>query len=654
MTKLSITMLGRWEVQADDQAIAISSRKAAALLANLAYAPDRRRSREQLSHLLWPDCAEGGARTNLRQALKLLRRALEPAVPGAILAEGDTLCLEASKVEVDVVRFEALSGARDLRSLEDAASLYAGDLLEGFGTLTDPFHDWAMVEAVRLRDKAITCLSRLMERREAEGRTELAIEVGRRLLALDPLHEAVHRRLISNYLSAGQRGLAHAQFAHFRELLACELGIEPEPATAAILESRPPPCAGVDESATHAPKSILDADHAAVAVLRFASIGGDISDDCFRDGLCEELTTALSGWRSFPLVASTSTIPFDDRGRRPADLSADLGARYLVNGAVQRSGSRLRISVRLIDGASGRHLWAERINLSLGEIFEAQEEAARKIAAMVEPELERAECDRIRLKGTAELSAWECRLRGSAHLRRCTPDGTVAARRCFEDALRIDGAYSDAHAGLAKAHSQELLFRSSTDRNASLKHALEAGRQAVALDPYSSDAHLAYAAAQVWAGDVRLAIPETETAVALNPSNAHARMALGNRLDLLGESDRGIAEMENGLALNPRDPRRFSYMGFLARACVSTGRAAEALGWAAGAVRLRPDHADQHYRLAVCLANLDRFEEAEAALRECERLQPGFRRSQADWRPYSDDARNAVFFSGLQRCGLSV
>ena len=145
---------------------------------------------------------------------------------------------------------------------------------------------------------------------------------------------------------------------------------------------------------------------------------------------------------------------------------------------------------------------------------------------------------------------------------------------------------------------------------------------------------------------------ETEAAIELNPSNAHARLALGNRLDLVGRTVEGIMEMERSLYLNPRDPHRWAYMSFLARAHTDARHYEEALGWAQEGLQLKPDQPDQHFRLAVCLGHLGRAEEARGALARCERLRPGYVAKRAAWRPYADPSRNQHFFAGLRKLGL--
>jgi Flp pilus assembly protein TadD len=168
----------------------------------------------------------------------------------------------------------------------------------------------------------------------------------------------------------------------------------------------------------------------------------------------------------------------------------------------------------------------------------------------------------------------------------------------------------------------------------------------------SSAAHLCLGQAFIWAEDYDAAIAETEEAVRLNPYNAHARMALGNRWELAGRSREGIAEMEGSLRLNPMDPNRFACMGYLSRAYLRLGEPETALNWARRMVELKPDYPDAYFRLAACLAQLDRRDEACAALERSETLRAGFIEQRSAWRPYPDALGNERFFVGLRKHGL--
>ena len=658
MTDLNVTLFGGFNVRRGaDSGVVIPTRKARALLALLARHPGHRHTREAVAAMLWPDSAEPNARVNLRQALKLVRRALGGPGDAVIVSDGDALVLEAGAAEVDVELFERLHEAGETEALERAAALYTGDFLDGVTLADGPFAEWSMIERVRLRERALDVFSHLLAHRLEAGRPERAIEIALRLLAVDPMQEEVHRQLMRLYLEQGRRGSALEQYRACRATLERELGVRPEPETERLYReirrggSRAVLSASSRERPGPTPSRAVDPLLArpAVAVLPFANLSRESAQTYFSDGLSEDIITALAGWRCFPVIASSSTL--DCRGERD-DVSAvarSLDARYVVDGSVRRAGRRMRVTARLIEGEGGRHLWADRFDFDLHDILDVQEEAAHKIAALVEPELERAELRRIVTKRTEDLTAWDHCLRGTSLLHRRTPEANADARSSFERALGLDPEYSDAFTGLAFAHLRDIRVTVSGDRKALIAKGLEAARQAVALDRESSMAHLAHGEANVWAEKLDVAIPETELAIDLNPSNAAARMALGNRLDLAGRTEEGIAQMERSLQLNPRDPWGSNYMGFLARAHITLGEYETAWLWAQKAVQRRPDQADLHFRLAICLGHLDRADEARAALGECERLSPGFLASRKSWQPYAEATRNENFFAGLRR-----
>lgn len=665
MANLSVRLFGGFEVRRGaGPSIVIPTRKARALLALLARHPGKSHPRETLATMFWPDHGEPEARRNLRQTLKLVRRALEARGDAAIVGVGDALMLETETAEVDVALFEQLHQAGTSEAFERAAALYQGDFLEGVNLADGRFEDWSMVERVRLRERALDIFTRLLDGLpDAEG-TASAIDMALRLLALDPLQEQVHRRLMRLYLARGRRGAALEQYRVCRAILARELGVSPEPETERIHQEirrrqtriELPSSASEPPAEPGAPPPSRAVDpllaRPAVAVLPFANLSDDPSQTYFSDGLSEDIITALAGWRCFPVIASSSTRAFRDERHDMRAVADSLDARYVVDGSVRKVGRRMRVTARLIEGEGGRHLWAERFDFDLHDILAVQEEAARKIAAIVEPELERAELRRIVTNHTDDLTAWDHCLRGKSFLHHRTPDGNARARSSFERALGLDPGYSDAFTGLANSHLRDIRVAVSVDREALIAKGLGAARQAVALDPESSMAHLVFAEAHVWSERLDVAIPETELAIELNPSNAAARMALGNRLDLIGKTAEGVAEMERSLQLNPRDPLSPNYMAFLSRAHLTLGEHETACLWANKAVQLRPDQPDLHFRLAICLAHLDRAFEARAALDECERLLPGFLEGRRSWRPYAEASRNENFFAGLQRHGL--
>jgi DNA-binding SARP family transcriptional activator/Flp pilus assembly protein TadD len=662
MADLDVRLFAGFEVvQASGRALKFPTRKSRALLAVLSRHPGKRHGREALAALLWPESAEAQARANLRQALKQLRRALGDLRDAVIIADGDTLALQPGAVEVDVARFEARHAEGTPEALEEAVQLYRGEFLEGFSLREEPFSDWVTIERAHLRELALDALGKLSAHLAHAGETEQAIPLALRLVGLEPLLESAHR-LLMRLSAQGRRGAAVEQYRRCRDILRRELGTRPEPETEQLFQkirshkpqlvSTGPGIGPTDAAVTERLHEVISdplLQRPAVAVLPFRNLSGEPEQIYFTDGLSEDIVTALAGWRCFPIIASSSTCNYKHQSANAARIADDLGARYVVDGSVRRSGSRLRISARLIESDSGYTLWTDRFDFHLDDILVVQEEASQKIAAVVEPELERAELRRIVTKRTEDLAAWDLWLQGNAFLHRRTADGNAHARSRFEQALRLDPGYADAFTGLAYGYLQEIWDTSPDAREPVIEKGLEAARRAVDLDRDSSMAHLAVATAFVWAERFDIAIPETERAIELNPSNALARGGLGNRLDLIGRTEEGIVHLEAGLRLDPRSSNSWNFMGFLSRAYLSARRYENALDLAQRAVRLRPDLPMAHYRHAVCLGHLDRAEEACAALRQCERLSPGFLASREGWQPYADPDRNDHFFAGLRR-----
>jgi adenylate cyclase len=393
-------------------------------------------------------------------------------------------------------------------------------------------------------------------------------------------------------------------------------------------------------------------DRPAIAVLPFQNLSGDPDQEYFADGLAEDLITALSCMHSIPVIARNSSFSYKGQTVRVRDVAKELGARYLLEGSVRKAGGRVRVSVQLVDGDTGHHLWANRYDRPLDDVFAIQDDITLRVAIALQVELTEAELRKQSAQRTGSLSAWDHFLRGMSQLHRDRCDENELARGSFRAALEIDPAYGEAWAGLGWSHLNDYALKCADDVEASLESGYDAARKGVALDEGSALTHYVLSTAYVWREQLPLSFEELRRVLELNPYFARAHLALGNRLDLAGQPDDGIAGLRRALELNPRDPNRPQYMLFLARALTVQGAHDEALRWAASAVGLDLDNPDVQYRYAICLANLDRADEARAALARCEQLRPDFILKRRNWRPYSDDSRNDRFFAGMRRNGL--
>src|SRR5262245_46108183 len=232
MARLTLQLLGGFAVRlGSGQALSLGTRKAQALIAYLAVPPGRATSRDKLASLLWGDTGDEQARQSLRQTLVALRRALPASKPPILIADRDSLAFDPAAIEVDVQAFERQAAECSAKALDQAMTLYQGDLLEGFRVNEEPFEDWLRVERARLRQLAVETLTRLLAHQSRAGETERAVHTAARLLALDPVQEGVHRTLMRLYARQGRRGEALRQYQVCAGVLQRELRAEPEAET---------------------------------------------------------------------------------------------------------------------------------------------------------------------------------------------------------------------------------------------------------------------------------------------------------------------------------------------------------------------------------------------------------------------------------------
>jgi len=389
-----------------------------------------------------------------------------------------------------------------------------------------------------------------------------------------------------------------------------------------------------------------------IAVMPFKNLSGDPDQEYFADGLTEDIITAISYWRSFPVIARNSTFSFKGKSIRPKDVASELGARYILEGSVRKAGNRVRVSASLADADHGHELWADRYDRPLDDIFDLQDEITQKVAVAIGFQVERAEIARSSRMRNSDITAWDLLARGLPHFYEHTCEGNARAREFFEQAVVQAPGYSDGWAYLAWAYGHDLMIGCSLDRETTGRLGIEAGRRAVSLDENSALAHLALSSIYVWTGNAASGLDEAKLALDLNPNEVRAGFAVGNRLALAGRAEEGIAQIKAALALNPRDPYRWHYFGYLARTYLSQDDPDQALNWARQAVQLRPDQAEPRFRLALCHAHLDQLDGARRELAICEDLSPGFIDRRRSWEPYPDATRNDHLLAPLRKNGL--
>ena len=386
MDRWRVNILGRFELRAPaGQEVALGARKSIALLALLAAAPGQRMSRDRVAALLWEDMPDAQARGNLRQLLAATRR------PAPFLeADAGSIGFSAEMVETDLAAFEAAIAEDTPAALERAAGLYRADLLDGFSLRDRDFDDWLTGERERLREHAVQLFLRLMERAAAIG-VEPAIRWALRILAVDPVHEPAHRALMELYAAQGRHAAALRQYEQLRETLARELDTRPEPETDALVrrirDDRRNPARPVAESpyrsrpmavcrveARPSPDPPPVPEMPSIVVLPFQNLSADPEQEYFSDGIVEEITTALSRFRSLFVISRNSAFTYKGRAVDVRQVGRELGVRYLLEGSVRKAANRVRITGQLIEAESAAHLWADRFDGTPEDIFDLQDQ----------------------------------------------------------------------------------------------------------------------------------------------------------------------------------------------------------------------------------------------------------------------------------------
>ncbi len=620
---LKISVFGGFHVTAPcGQAVQLSGQKDRALLGFLALSPGVTHAREKLAGMLWSDSGDRQARDSLKQALLRLRRGLGPLADGQLITDRQSVTLDAERVWVDVQDFEALLRDRDPEALERAAALYNGDLLDGILIRDASFEDWLQVERQRLRSLATEAWTDLMIRSLEAGRRDRAVDAARRLLSLDPLHEAACRTLMRVHAERGERSQALKLFETLRGRLREELDVAPEPETAALHQSirarraradEPAAMQAGDGSALPAALTVDWTVKPSIAVLPFTVIGDDPEQEYFADGLSEDIITDLSQVSALSVAPRYSAFQYKGKPVAPTRAAAELGVACVLEGRVRAAGGRVRISAQLVEGATGQHLWAARYDRAMDDIFALQDEIARTIVDVLKVTLLPEEQALIASHSTNDADAYQYYLMGrSFYLRGMDKHSLTIARNMFTKAIEIDPNYARAFAALAACES----YLSLSDPEVTYESSVRNSLRALELDPNLAEAQAARGFALYADGRYAEAQPFFERAVSLDPDQFETHFLFGRNCRQQGRHEQAAALFERASALRPKDYRT---LGLLAWEYNRLGRhedfeaaARAALERIEAAVAEHPDNADALAFGGTLMARLGELERAEA------------------------------------------
>jgi TolB-like protein/DNA-binding SARP family transcriptional activator/Tfp pilus assembly protein PilF len=598
--------------------------------------------------LFWPELDQDHARAALRQALHVVRSALGPDI---VITRGDEeIGLDFARLWCDVATFDdAIAAGR----FAEALDCYRGPLLEGFFiSAGGEFERWLEGERARLQQAAALAARALAERCEAEGDVHAAAEWARRATHLAPHDEASLRRLVTLLDRLGDRAGAVEAYEGFATHLGADLETEPAAETKALMAAvRTRDTAAPVELPSRAPttrspghRRVLWPGLIAVslvglllvfnaggwrarvslgahpvrslAVLPLENLSADSLQASFADGMTEALVTDLGRVSGVRVSSRNAVLAWRHSGRPLVDL----GVSAAVEGAVQRSGDRVRVDLRLIDAGSGRQLWAGRIEDVVNHRFAIEDSVARVVVAALHLPLTPAEEQALRMVPTGSAEAYDLYLRGKIRVRRETLADDSAAISLFERAVALDPSFAAAQAQLARAYVLRVA-QFVPDDTLALEKGYAAVEKALQLNADLAEAHWARGSL-LWGATREFpherAIQEDRRALALNPNLAEAHHHLGMIYLHIGLIDSAVAQFRQALTLNPFDANAQRRIGI---ALIYRGK------YEAGLVELRQAGPDQNpalwtYQVAWVLLYLGRNAEASTFMEDYLRLHP--------------------------------
>jgi adenylate cyclase len=411
--------------------------------------------------------------------------------------------------------------------------------------------------------------------------------------------------------------------------------------------------AGTSGQTNGPPASLVPPDKPSIAVLPFTNMSGDPEQEYFADGMVEEIITALARFPSLFVIARNSSFTYKGRAVDIKQVGRELGVRYVLEGSVRKAGNRVRMTGQLIQAESGMHVWAERYEGDLGNIFALQDEMAASIVGALLPSIQKAEIERVRHKPPESLDAYDLYLRGLAALYKWTANGHEAALQLFEQALAIDANFVSAMI-MAEFCWFRRITTSWSPQEKAMAQSTHYARLAVQLDPNNAEA-LAVLARRTPAitGNHQEAMAMAARAVSVNPNSAVAWRYTAHAFVTCGVPEKAVTHFERAQRLNPLDPIAYEMLHGMGLALIQLGRADDAVDFARRAVQQNPAIAACWRTLTAALAQAGQLGEARDTLRQMLALDPDCTVQTMARRLGYTEKTGAKIFDGWRKAGMS-
>jgi adenylate cyclase len=351
-------------------------------------------------------------------------------------------------------------------------------------------------------------------------------------------------------------------------------------------------------------------DKPSLAVLPFQNMSSDGEQEFFADGIAEDVITALSRYPSLFVIARNSSFMYKGRAVDVKQVGRELGVRYVLEGSLRKAGERIRVTAQLIEAETGNHLWAERYDRSLADIFAVQDEITEAVTIAVAPMIDAAERRRALRKPPHNLDAWAAYQQGLWYLAKATPDSNEGAQRLFVQAIALDPAFAAPHVALARVFGYAGIHYQTMSMIEALRRSSESARKAIEIDPADADAFASLAAALGWQGDMTNALAAARRALALNANCASGQLWVGAFLIMTGNGTEGRSAVEQAKRLSPMDDELADNAFRLLVQSYYFERDYEK----SHQIGIHPDNSQAYHSAARALAQLGRTTEARATL----------------------------------------
>jgi TolB-like protein/DNA-binding SARP family transcriptional activator len=665
-------------------------RKTRGLLAYLCLARGERVSRGRLVGLLWDRSAEAQGRMSLRQSLSELNGMVNRHVPALVEIDRDSVRIDVRKCWVDALAiFEPGADAAHTSSLLQP---YSERLLEDLDGITPSFGQWLTAERTHFEDHVRKILEAELERlTEQNAEPEVRAAAARRLINFEPTHEGAVRSLMKAFAQIGDRAQAIREFERCRQVLQRLLHLPPSKETLALYEAirggsagttsraisherssgessknaetgplavspvrweirkQSDPAAGSADDPTHEPRH-----GPSIAVLPFRNLTGDPAHHFVAEGLVEDLIEALSRVPNLFVISRLSTLAFRDQDRHPREIGNVLGVRYVLSGSLRVFGDRLRLSIELTDTQLGAALWFSKLDERFADLFAVQDRLSEMIVRQVAPYLRAAEINRIRVKRSDSLEAYELFLRAQENMHNSSRAVFEMSEALFDAAIAKDPHYAAALAWRAYWHVLRVGQGWSPDPahdSTQADHFARAAIECNSMEPMALAVH-GQVASYLYK-DFDLAFRRFDAALRINANAAPAWMWSAAVRAWMGDGPRAIEEINKAMALSPYDPLMYAYNSYAGMAYLVDGQYERAIECALRSLRENRTYTAAHRLLVIALVLAGRENEARASTRRLLELEPGLtvagfrRRYPGSASPHAD-----LFCEALARAGI--